>query len=194
MIHPTIETLRRLRLTGMAKALEEQQGLPDCDRLSFDERLAMLVDREAVERGNAALAQRLRLAKLRDLRSQDRGGTLATRSAIRPPLSRGQALCRCHPHRLEAAMDRIWLLAMAFFGFVTVAVAAEEERAKQPSAPAVPPASGSSSSELSRSGGVITPPIGVDPQMKQTPPPSGDSMPVVPPPGTPGGNPAIKPK
>jgi ABC-type oligopeptide transport system substrate-binding subunit len=52
MIHPTIETLRRLRLTGMAKALEEQQGLPDCDRLSFDERLAMLVDREAVERGS----------------------------------------------------------------------------------------------------------------------------------------------
>src|SRR5258707_169650 len=65
MIHPTIETLRRLRLTGMAKALEEQQGLPDCDRLSFDERLAMLVDREAVERDNAALAQRLRLARLR---------------------------------------------------------------------------------------------------------------------------------
>ncbi len=57
MIHPTIETLRRLRLTGMAKALEEQQGLPDCDRLSFDERLAMLVDREAVERDNAALAR-----------------------------------------------------------------------------------------------------------------------------------------
>jgi DNA replication protein DnaC len=65
MIHPTIETLRRLRLTGMAKALEEQQNLADCDRLSFDERLAMLVDREAVERDNAALAQRLRLARLR---------------------------------------------------------------------------------------------------------------------------------
>ena len=31
MIHPTIETLRRLRLTGMAKALEEQQGLSDCE-------------------------------------------------------------------------------------------------------------------------------------------------------------------
>src|SRR5882757_3648119 len=65
MIHPTIETLRRLRLTGMAKALEEQQSLSDCDRLSFDERLAMLVDREAVERDNVALAQRLRLARLR---------------------------------------------------------------------------------------------------------------------------------
>jgi DNA replication protein DnaC len=65
MIHPTIATLRRLRLSGMAKALEDQQGLPDCDRLSFEERLAMLVDREAVERDNAALAQRLRLAGLR---------------------------------------------------------------------------------------------------------------------------------
>src|SRR6516165_3889276 len=39
MINPTIATLRRLRLTGMAKALEEPQGLPDCDRLSFEERL-----------------------------------------------------------------------------------------------------------------------------------------------------------
>jgi hypothetical protein len=49
---------------------------------------------------------------------------------------------------LEAAMYRIWFLAMAFFGFVTVAAMAEEQRAEQPSAPAVPPASGSSSSEL----------------------------------------------
>src|SRR5258708_13775252 len=69
MIHPTIETLRRLRLTGMAKALEEQQSLSDCDRLSFDERLAMLVDREAVERDNVALAQRLRLPRLRQAAS-----------------------------------------------------------------------------------------------------------------------------
>jgi len=91
-------------------------------------------------------------------------------------------------------MGRIWFLAMVFFSFVTLSVAAEEERAKQPSAPAVPPASGASSSELSRSGGVVTPPVGVDPQMKQMPPRSGDNMPVVPAPGTPGGNPAIKPK
>src|SRR3981081_4621164 len=92
MIHPTIETLRRLRLTGMAKALEEQQGLPDCDRLSFDERLAMLVDREAVERDNAALAQRLRLAKLRqaacleDVDYRTPRGLASTASApCRPP-------------------------------------------------------------------------------------------------------------
>jgi hypothetical protein len=91
-------------------------------------------------------------------------------------------------------MRRVWLPVVALFGFVSVALAAEDQGAKQPSAPAVPPESGSTSLELSRSGGVITPPAGVDPQMKQTPPPSGDNMPVVPPPGTPGGNPAVKPK
>jgi hypothetical protein len=30
--------------------------------------------------------------------------------------------------------------------------------------------------------------------MKQTPPPSADKMPVIPPPGTPRGNPALEPK
>src|SRR5258708_27503323 len=65
MLHQTMETLRRLRLAGMAKAVEEQQAVPDRERLSFDERVAMLVDREAVERHNAALAQRLRIARLR---------------------------------------------------------------------------------------------------------------------------------
>jgi len=34
-----------------------------------------------------------------------------------------------------------------------------------------PPASGTSSSDLRRSGGVITPPADVDPKMKVTPPP-----------------------
>ena len=61
---------------------------------------------------------------------------------------------------MEVATGRIWLLAIAFLGFVTAAVAGEEQGAKKASAPAVPSASGSSSSDLSRSGGVITPPIG----------------------------------
>ena len=86
-------------------------------------------------------------------------------------------------------MRRIWLIAAALVGFGASAVAAE-----QSSQPAEPPASGSTSSELSRSGGVIKPPADVDPQMKQTPPASGDRMPVIPPPGTPGGNPSVKPK
>jgi len=58
----------------------------------------------------------------------------------------------------------------------------------------VPPASGTSSSDLSRSGGVVTPLAEVDPTMKHTLPPSGARMPVIPPPGTLGGDPSIKPK
>ncbi len=59
MIHHTIEKLRHLRLTGMAKALEGQLSQPDIDTLSFDERLALLIDHEDIERQNAALARRL---------------------------------------------------------------------------------------------------------------------------------------
>jgi hypothetical protein len=59
--------------------------------------------------------------------------------------------------------------------------------------------SGSSSEslshELNRSGGVIHPPANVDPGLTQPAPDIGPhSMPVIPPPGTPGGNPDVKPK
>ena len=90
-------------------------------------------------------------------------------------------------------MRRIWLIAAALAALGLSAIAAERP-AEQPSQPAEPPASGSTSSELSRSGGVIKPPADVDPQMKQTPPSAGDRMPAIPPPGTPGGNPSVKPK
>ena len=65
MLHQSIDKLRAMRLTGMARALEEQLGQADSGRLSFDERLGMLIDREETERHNAALAQRLRVARLR---------------------------------------------------------------------------------------------------------------------------------
>jgi hypothetical protein len=95
-------------------------------------------------------------------------------------------------------MHRMCLVAAAVLGFGAMAVAAEEPSARpgagQPATPAVPPASGSSSSDLNRSGGVITPPAGIDPEIKQSPPATGSTMPIIPPPGTPGGNPAIKPK
>jgi hypothetical protein len=90
-------------------------------------------------------------------------------------------------------MDKIWLLATALLVLVTAAGAAEDHRGQQ-AQPEARPESGSSSSELSRSGGVITPPTDVDPRMRQSTPRSGDRMPVIPPPDTPGGNPSIKPK
>src|SRR5882757_7746432 len=49
------------------------------------------------------------------------------------------------------------------------------------------------SDQLAESKGVICPPAGVDPAMRQ-PPPEGGAMKVIPPPGSPGGNPNIQPK
>ena len=95
-------------------------------------------------------------------------------------------------------MHRICIVAATVIGFGAVTVAAEEPSGRpgrgQPAMPAVPPASGTLSSDLNRSGGVITPPAGIDPEIKQTPPATGSTMPIIPPPGTPGGNPAVKPK
>jgi DNA replication protein DnaC len=65
LTHPTMEKLNTLKLTGMVKALTEQQQMAEVDSLGFEERLGLLVDREATERENRKLATRLKKAKLR---------------------------------------------------------------------------------------------------------------------------------
>src|SRR5690606_12163638 len=60
LFHPTLQRLTELRLTGMAAALEEQLLMPDIDSLSFEDRLALLLEREDPE-----LTRLLQLAKLR---------------------------------------------------------------------------------------------------------------------------------
>jgi DNA replication protein DnaC len=65
LMQPTREHLLTLRLTGMLQALEEQLGQPAMAELSFEERLAMLVDREVLYRENRRLDRLLRAAKLR---------------------------------------------------------------------------------------------------------------------------------
>ena len=62
----TLPTLRSLRLTGMADALEQQQAQPAThEELGFDERLALLVDRETTYRNNNKVARLLKAAKLK---------------------------------------------------------------------------------------------------------------------------------
>ena len=63
--HPTFDHLRALQLTGMLKALQDQEQLPDIERLSFLERLGLLVDREISERDHRRLTTRLRFAQLK---------------------------------------------------------------------------------------------------------------------------------
>jgi len=47
--------------------------------------------------------------------------------------------------------------------------------------------------KLARSDGVLCPPSGVDPEIR-APTPNAGNMPVIPPPGSPGGDPTIRPK
>jgi DNA replication protein DnaC len=63
--HPLYEKLARLRLSGMLLGLKEQMNTADVDRLSFEDRLGLLVDRQITERENHQFAARLKKAKLR---------------------------------------------------------------------------------------------------------------------------------
>ena len=71
LIHPTHDRLVALGLNGMAKALDEQQRQPDIAALAFEERLALLVDREATERENKRLVARLRFATVKNAVVED---------------------------------------------------------------------------------------------------------------------------
>lgn len=62
--HPLIQQLQTLRLRGMAGALEHQHTQPDLSALSFEDRLALLIQHEVAERDSQRLHQRLRWAKL----------------------------------------------------------------------------------------------------------------------------------
>jgi DNA replication protein DnaC len=67
MLHtPTTDGLLRLRLPGMASALDEQRQDANYHALTFEDRLAMLVDREIGDREDRRLTRMLRVAKLRN--------------------------------------------------------------------------------------------------------------------------------
>ena len=61
----TADQLRALKLTGMLEAWEQQREQPQTHDLSFDERLALLVEREVLHRENRRLARLLKAARLR---------------------------------------------------------------------------------------------------------------------------------
>lgn len=70
LTHPTSERLTALGLAGMARALDEQRRTgPAFDALSFEDRLGLLVDREAAERDTKRLTARLKFAALRQAAS-----------------------------------------------------------------------------------------------------------------------------
>ena len=62
LIQPTIEKLYAMKLVGMAEAIRSQSQDPEITNLSFEERLAMLVDRQWDWRQTKALTRRMKNA------------------------------------------------------------------------------------------------------------------------------------
>ncbi len=62
---PTLDRLHALGLGGMARAWTEQAETPAYHALPFEDRLGLLLDREAQDRDNRRLARHLKAAKLR---------------------------------------------------------------------------------------------------------------------------------
>ena len=59
----TIDQLRQLKMVGFLEALEQQREQPTTHDLPFEQRLALLIEREALHRDNRRLERLLRAAK-----------------------------------------------------------------------------------------------------------------------------------
>ena len=119
LIQPTIDKLIAMRLRGMAEAFRQQQESADLQRLSFEERLGLLVDRQWDWRENRALDRRLRNGRLQgpaciediDLPHAARSGPAVVRS-----LTQESAWVREHQHLFligPTGIGKTWL-ARAF--------------------------------------------------------------------------------
>lgn len=66
MLHEqTMTKMLVMKLNGMAEALEEQRKTADMAQMSFEDRLAMLVERQWLWKENRSLTTRLKYAKLK---------------------------------------------------------------------------------------------------------------------------------
>ena len=65
LTHPTLDQLRALKLDGMVQAFIELEAQEETRNLAHPEWLALLLDREAADRGTRRFQARLRAARLR---------------------------------------------------------------------------------------------------------------------------------
>ena len=65
LTHPTLDQLRALKLDGMVQAFIELEAQEETRNLAHAEWLALLLDREAADRGTRRFQTRLRTARLR---------------------------------------------------------------------------------------------------------------------------------
>jgi hypothetical protein len=104
--------------------------------------------------------------------------------------------------RRHAAITLAFVLAVGCVGAVAQdrAPEAADPRACAPSERLLPPRDGAPvttgenlSDKLARTDGVICPPSNLDPEIR-LPTPDAGRTPVIPPPGSPGGDPTVRPK
>jgi hypothetical protein len=94
-------------LTGMAKALEDQRRQPDVATLPFEERLAMMIDREAIERENKRLERRLKGAGPgRARRHRKSSGIPPDIRKRNPKRGAGTQRARCPPRQASVLEPR----------------------------------------------------------------------------------------
>lgn len=93
LTNPTLDKLQRLRLTGMYDAYREQLESSRYDALGFDERFALLLDRQQAEQDTRRLQARLKKAKLRQNACVEDIDYRASRGLNKPLV---QALAECH--------------------------------------------------------------------------------------------------
>jgi DNA replication protein DnaC len=96
---PTLEKLKALRLDAFAAAWQAQQQEPALSDLTFDERLALLVDAEWLARENRRLQTALKEAKLRLSQACVEGIDYPARRELDKAAVRQLATCRwVHEH------------------------------------------------------------------------------------------------
>jgi DNA replication protein DnaC len=86
-IQPTLDSLNRLKLYGMAAALSEQMTQSAASGLAFEDRFGLLVEREALYRDNRRLARLLQLAQLKVRASLEDIDFLSRRGLDRPQIA-----------------------------------------------------------------------------------------------------------
>ena len=93
MVHQTAEKLYQMRLDIMAAAFNEQLERPSTGSLSFEDRFAMIVDREWISRENRKLTKRLKTARLKlkaTVEDIDYGHPRGLDKSVMRPLITGQ--------------------------------------------------------------------------------------------------------
>jgi len=92
--HPTLDQLKALKLDGMAEAFVELQTQDQADDLGHAEWLALLLDREAANRGTKRVNTRLRSAKLRHVGASVEDVDYRSPRQLDKPLFQQLATCK----------------------------------------------------------------------------------------------------